>query len=531
MKNLFFLIIFLFLIFCGPPKPEKMPEPINIYQEFSKKEIQQMLESENWQDRSTAILYIQQKKWTDFNETLTKLLKNDPSSGVRQIAAITLSEFQYQPALPIIINLLKQPKLNSKESINIQYLIDSISNYGSFLGLKETLFYLNDNDLIVRLSVVKALEKCSESLNLNQKKELGDIILNYAKKNRDSDKHRTYAMAIGRIQYSPGESYLIQLLKGDEPSNTKAAAILALGKIKSKKSIPLLIPYLKQYPDKLGENAYLALKEIKDKSMINPIFSLLDTEKIEIQLLIVDILAEINEPIIAQIAYKKLQEKNPQNLASLSLLLGKLKYEKAQKDIEELLLNQNTPNRELIAQSLGWMQNKKAIPSLIKVLQEKEGEGRYGAAWSLGVLEAQEALPYLLKTSQSKDKKLAMLSIEALGHLKSSESLSVLEKLIDDPSLQLYALNTIGEIPDAKALNILKKIAKEKGEKSHIAIEILSKRDDTNIIDTLIDILKDTDTEDIKAKILYNALQRKTKKDYITKNQWLEWYDIEYKKH
>ncbi|GIX41827.1 MAG: hypothetical protein KatS3mg129_1560 [Leptospiraceae bacterium] len=526
------IIFFLFFIvpFCGPPKPDKMPEPNNIYQEFSKNEIQEMLNSEKWQLRSTAILYIQQKKWNDLTNKLMDLLKNDSSSAVRQIAALTLSEFQHKEALPIILQLLKHPELTSKEKINITYLIDAIANYCDYNSLKEITYYLNDDDLIVRLHIVNALEKCNNLLNLSQKNEIGKILLSLAQKNQNPDKHRTYAMALGRIQYKPAESYLLKLLQMDQPSNTKAASILALGKIKSIKSIPLLISYLKTYPDKLGENSFIALKEIRNKAIINPIFPLLDTETKEIQLLVVDILAEINHPSIGDIAYSKLKENNSKNIGALCLLLGKLKYEKALEDIKSILLNKNSPDREIIAKSLGWMQNKEVVPILIQVLQENDGEGRYGAAWSLGILEAKEALPYLIKTAQSNDKKLAILSIEALGHIKSKEALPVLEKLTIDSATQIYALNTIGEIPGEEALEILTKFAKQKGEISHIAIEVLSNRKEPEVVDILIDILKNTNTEDIKAKIIYKALQRKTKKDFITKNQWLEWYNLEYKK-
>jgi len=529
MKKILPLIFFLFC-FCGPPKPDKMPEPNPIYQEYTKEEIQSMLESNDWQVRSSAVLYIQQKKWYEFSPKVLELLKKDPSAPVRQIAALTLSEFQYKQALPIIVSILKNPQLNSKEVVDISFLVDAISNYCDFNALKETIPLLAKDELTLRLHVVKAIEKCSDSLNHFQKNEMGKIILSDALNNRDSDKHRTYAMALGRIRYKEAESYFLKLLESNEPSNTKAAAILALGKIKSIRAIPYLANFLKTYPDKLGENAYIALKEIQDKAITKAIFPFFESEAKDIQLLVVDILVETNDPSLPITAYNKFKEKNPKNIAALSLLLGKLKYEPAIKDIEEILLNSQMPDREIIAQSLGWMQNKSVIPTLIQVLQEKEGEGRYGAAWSLGVLEAKEALPYLLKTAQSNDRKLAILSIEALGHIKSSEALPVLEKLAQSPTTQIYALNTIGEISDPKAIEILKKYAKQKGEISHIAIEVLSKRPEPVVIDILIEILKETDTEDIKAKILYGALQRKTKKDYISKNQWLQWYDIEYQK-
>ncbi len=531
MKKPSILITFfiVFHLLCGPPKPETMPEPINIYHEYTKEEIENMLKSTLWQERSTAVLYIQQKHWKDFSPTLLHLLKHDPSSAVRQIAAITLSDFEYQPALPIILELIKNPNVTN-EAINVQYLIDAVSKFKDFRAIYEITDFLNDEDLVVRLHVVNALETANNFLNPNQKNQIGAKVLQHAQKNNDPEKHRTYAMALGRLQYKNSESYLLNLLNGNEPSNTKAAAILALGKIKSKNAIPLLIQYLKTYPDKLSENSYIALKEINDPVIIEKIFPLFDTEKKEIQLLVVDILAEIKSEQTKKIAYKKFKENNQNNIATLSLLLGKLKYKEATKEIETLLLNQQSPDREIIAQSLGWMQDRSAIPTLIYVLQEKEGEGRYGAAWSLGVLEAHESLPYLLQTARSSDKKLSILSIEALGHLKSKESLPILEQLAENPTTQLYAINAIGEIPGQEALNILKKFAKRKGEISHISIEVLSNRSEKEIIDILIEILKETSTEDIKAKILYKSLQRKTQKDYISKNQWIEWYHQIYKK-
>lgn len=533
MKNIdkIYFLLFVLSFYCGPPEPKSMPEPINIYHEFSKEEIQNMLKSEHWQERSTAVLYIQKNHWKDFSETLLKILKNDPSAPVRQITAITLADFQYKPALPIILNLLKNPQITEQEQINPQYLIDAITKFKDPMAIYPIIEFLNDDDLVTRLYVVNALEKASNFLTRNQKYDIGSKILFYAQRNQDSEKHRTFAMALGRIEYKNSESYLLNLLTKNEPSHTKAAAILALGKIRSKNAIPLLIQYLKTYPDKLSENSYIALKEIKDPIIVNKIVPLFDSETKEIQLLVVDVLAEIQGEQTKNIAYKKFKEYKENNIGPLSLLLGKLKYKEATKEIETLLLNPKSPDREMIAQSLGWMQNKSSIPVLIQVLQESDGEGRYGAAWSLGVLEAQEALPYLLKTAQSSDKKLSILSIEALGHLKSSDSLQVLEELAKKSSTQLYALNAIGEIPDKEALKILKKFAKRKGEVSHIAIEVLSHRNEQEIIDILIEILKETSTEEAKAKILYKSLQRKTQRDYMSKNQWLQWYQIEYKKN
>ncbi|MFN3605366.1 MAG: HEAT repeat domain-containing protein [Leptonema sp. (in: bacteria)] len=505
-----------------------MPEPINIYQSYTVEELEKMLNSQYWVDRSNAIVYIQQKHLEEFTEKIFNLLQKDPSSSVRQISALTLGDFQYKKAIPIILYLIKNPQLNSNEAIDINFLIDAISKFKDFSSIKEILFLLDDEDLTKRLKIVKLLEETSNLFTSNQKMELGKIVLDNAIKNQNSDKARTYAMALGRLNYQPSETYLIQLLKNQkELENTKAAAILALGKIKSKHSIPLLFDFLKQYPSKVSENSYLALKEMKDTSAIDPSFALLEKEKLEIQLLLVDILSEIPHESVKEKAYALFIKKDTRTIVALSLLLGKLKYTKATKEIEEILKNKSIENREILAQSLGWMQDKSAIPTLIEVLQEKEGDGRYGAAWSLGILEAKEALPYLLKTAKSTDQKLSILSVEALGHLKDPKSLEVLEDLLDNKNLQIYAIESITYTPGKESLKLLKKYAQKEGEVSYLAIEGLSKRDEKEVIEILIEILRKTDTEDIKAKLLYKALQRKTKKDYITKNQWLEWYQLD----
>ncbi len=529
-KSLLTISFIHFLLFnCGPPKPNTMPEPIDIYQSYTKEELTKMLNSDSWIERSSAVLYIQKNFLKEFTKQIFIMLQKDPSSSVRQISALALADFGFYEAIPTLLFLLKNPKLESGEVIDVVFLIDAIGKFKDYNSIKKIIVFLKDDDSTKRLKIVKILEESEEFLTNYQKDELGKIILNDAMMNKDQEKSRTYAMALGRLKYKPAEEYLLNLLRNpDEFENTKAASILALGKIKSTKSIPILFEYLKNYPSKLSENSYIALKEIKDKRIVEPSFNLIQKERLEVQLLLVDILTEIPEESIKEKAYSLFRKKNKNSLASLSLLLGKLKYKKATKEIEEILKDKTLQNREIIAQSLGWMQDHSAIPTLIEVLQEKEGEGRYGAAWSLGVLEAQEATPYLIKMAKSKDQKLAILSIEALGHIKDPDSLDVLEDLIKDKNKRMYAIDTLTYFPNSKALYILKKYAFKEGEVSHLAIEALSKREEKEVVPILIKILKNTDTESIKAKLLYKALQRKTKKDYITKNQWIEWYNNTY---
>lgn len=202
--RLIFLLLFLFF-WCGPPKPDTMPEPIDIYIRYSNEELEKMLNSNQWIDRSNAILYIQQNQIKGFTNKIYLLLQKDPNASVRQISALTLADFHYKPAVPIILQLLKKPQINSEEKIDINFLLEAIGKFKDYNAIKEVLFYLNDDDLTRRLRIIKILEENSNDFSISQRNELGKIILSYAIKNQDSDKARTFAMALGRIQYKLAE--------------------------------------------------------------------------------------------------------------------------------------------------------------------------------------------------------------------------------------------------------------------------------------------------------------------------------------
>ncbi|MBW7858963.1 MAG: HEAT repeat domain-containing protein, partial [Leptonema sp. (in: Bacteria)] len=227
------LITFL-LVSCGPPMPEttstnEIEIPIR-----SVNELQKAIESNEWTERSDAILDIQRQNEKSFTAKLLQLISTDPSPAVRQIAILTLADWQVKQSLPVLVQLLNNPKISSTDSVDPTFLIDAATRFPDPSTANAVARYLNDNELSRRLYAVRALEEIQSG---------GSVVLQMAKSNTDSDKARSYAMALGKLKYKPAESYLLQQLKSPAQT-TQAAAILALGRIGSKQAVSPLVKIL-----------------------------------------------------------------------------------------------------------------------------------------------------------------------------------------------------------------------------------------------------------------------------------------------
>jgi len=503
-----YLILMLSLfsqIFCGPPKPDSNID--TSVQMRSLQEILKDLKSENWNTRSLAIAEITTNRYKEAVIEVRKFL-NDPSPIVQSTAAICLGEFQDTTSLEKILELF------SVKEIPKENLLDALKRMKDPRGAKAILPFLNSEDPTLRLLAVDALQE----INF---RSIGQEILKMAKQNKDPQKDKTYAMILGKLEVKEAEDYLIQVAQREKESPTLAAALLALGRIKSKKSIPILTKALAENFPKGRENASLSLKAIKEKTSLPFLYPYLKSSDLELRYLTVEILSEIPDPQTTKVIEEILSANDKNFYGAACLLAGQLQLKNLRPRIETILQDSTTPERESIAQALGWMKDKSSIPVLLKVLEEKSGEGRYGAAWSLGILEAKEALDALLKAANSSDQKLANLAIESIGHLKMEESIPFLEKILEkDKNKSLFILSSISVIPTSKASQVLLKYAKSQDPILYKpAIEFLGQRKDKTTVKPLVEILKQNEGD--KNKILVSALNSITGKKIPTAAEWL----------
>ncbi|EMO07279.1 HEAT repeat protein [Leptospira interrogans serovar Icterohaemorrhagiae str. Verdun HP] len=165
----------------------------------------------------------------------------------------------------------------------------------------------------------------------------------------------------------------------------------------------------------------------------------------------------------------------------------------------------------------------------MNVLKESEGEGRYGAVWSLGVLQATEVLDDLIAASKSKDSKLSLLAIEALGFLGSPKALSTLTALAEkNPDSSSIIVSAIASIPGEESRKVLEDFAQKKNVSlQQVAISELGERKERASIPVLMKILHEN--EEVSFKLLMLSLSSITGKNFHSRNEWLNWYKLNFK--
>ncbi|MCP5502025.1 MAG: HEAT repeat domain-containing protein [Leptospiraceae bacterium] len=513
MKEVF-ILIFIFISFCGPPKPlSRSSTSIASTANLTEEEITKKLHSPIWTERSGILVEIQRIEGRKFIPEIRKLLDTDPEAAVRGTAALVLSHFQDETSCIRIARMLEEDKVVSPE-----ILLDALSKFSEPKVVKYILPFMEDDSNTRRLLAMKALIRNQATFEKNS-------ILKMANQNTDPQKAKTYAMLIGNLKIKEGESYLIKLANNSSPSPTLAAAYLALGRIQSQKAIPILVNALKANFPKGIENAELALIKIASPKVNRLVLPLLNNEQEELKIIASNILAEIPDVITAEVVLSRLQKKESKLIPYLTFILGKYKYTKARTRIEEFLLDTTLPGREKIAQSLGWMGESQSVPTLLKVLKEEEGEGRYGAVWALGILEAKEALEPLKNAVESSDRKLSLLAIQALSSLRLEDSLNVLEKKTKEKESAYFAYSAIANIPGQKALDILHEGAKKSDSSMRrAAFQAMEQRKDGQSIPFLISQLE-KEGESQNRSLIIAALNHITGEKIYQVQDWKIWWE------
>lgn len=505
MKYYYFIVIIGIIgVACcsGPP----MPEPTELELNSPGKSIEQILEelkSPLVGDRRNAVLECLEYSYKECVPLLRKLIK-DPDPGVRSVSAIALGEFQDKSSLVSIISLKKDPEIFPET------ILDALGRMQAPEAGSAMVEYLENPNHTIRLLAVEALKNCKAY-------SVAPQILSMAQKNKDPEKAKTYAMALGHLKYKPAEDYLIQLVQSSEDGPTKAAAILALGRVGSRKATPILTQALVGNFPKGRENAYQSLLITKDPSSFSDLVKALSHPDKEVRFFAASALGPLDSPAHREVLRKQFQEAiNSKEksivLAPSAMVLGEWKDELSRPLIEQALLDPSNPDREELARSLGWMGNPASEEVLLKVLNETSGEGRYGAAWALGFVGGERSVKALLQKSRSSDRKLAMLSIEALGHLKSPLSVSELVKAAKDDNLAPFAIPSLSSIPGEEARKELESLAKSKKPiQSKLAIEALGQRGDKQSEPILIELTQSKDAEIRKiARLALKQLQSKS---------------------
>ncbi|TGM10820.1 HEAT repeat domain-containing protein [Leptospira selangorensis] len=503
----------------GPPRPDLLPE-IQEEEVPSLEQVVSDLKSQNPRTRAQAILELASRNERKFIPIGREWMRSSEEI-TKGPAILALGIWKDRTSLPEILNFL-----HPKSGIDIGTVLEAIARMEDPQAGNRVANLLNQEDSNIRLLAVDTLVR----INARQS---GKIILAFARSNKDTDKAKTFVMALGKLNVIEAEDYLIDLASHSEPGPTLAATYLALGKIRSKKSISLLVKALQADFDKGRENSTIALVDIKDPKILPLVLPILENQDKEIRYRAADVLIGVPDPGFSIRILEVLTKGKTLAKAPASHVLGRIKFSKAREEIEKTLLDSNIPDREIIAQSLGYLGDKKSIPVLVKVLQEDQTEARYGAVWALGAIGSEEGLPYVEEACKSKDQKLAKIASESLGMIASPKSISLLDKKTEDfPDLAPITLAAITSIPGEESRKILEKYAESENINLHqVAVSQLGAKKDPASVPVLIKLLQENSTSRNR-KLIVSALRSVTGLKFASKNEWVNWYIVNFsKKH
>ncbi|MEM7182311.1 MAG: HEAT repeat domain-containing protein [Spirochaetota bacterium] len=508
----------LFSFSCkGPEKPQELPVPVKQV-ELPLEQLVQNLDSPQWRDRSSAILTLARKGHKQSIAKIRILLGSDKNAAVRGTAALALARFSDRDSAVPIAKMLAEDKEVAKD-----ILLSALKT----LQVRETASYivpvLNYGNHVERLQAVEALASINN-------KSVAPQILQLAKKHSslqkaNTSKLKTYIMVLGKLEYRPAGSFIIEVAKKQPPSPALAAAYLALGRLKYSSGSDVLVKAIGKKFVKGRENAVISLQNLGDSKVNDELYLYLSSSQKEVQQAAATVIAFFPRRATSQKILKLLQTGRENVIGVSAFILGRHKYTLARKTMETFLQDRQKPSREALATALGWIGNRQSIPILESVLQEEKGEGRYGAAIALGIMRSEKSLPLLEKVALAGDSRLRQLAVESMAMLASPKSLPFLQEMTNkSPKMAVFTLTAIASIPGEKSLQVLLTFAKSQDiAVQRASLQAIAQKKDTGATATVIEILRVSKGEIAKNAMF--ALRGITKQSFVTKNEWLNWYN------
>jgi len=273
-----------------------------------------------------------------------------------------------------------------------------------------------------------------------------------------------------------------------EDLEVRQAAVIALGRIGDRESVPVLIDTLNRNPELLVVTAG-ALAKIGDHRAFEPLLGFLGHTDPGARIAIIGALNSIGHPDMARRMHAFLRDPDPLTRASACQIAGYFGYPQCMDEllaccgdpvedvrrvaVEQLpfvetdkafemarnaLLNDTPRVRAGAAKAMGRMVHPQAPSLLFGALQDADAWVRYFATRSLADLGATEAVNALSALAQADPAgHVRINAVKALGRIDGPETAGLVISLVDDPDEDLVeaALSALGRLNDPRADKIL----------------------------------------------------------------------------
>uniref|UniRef100_A0A7C4AIG0 HEAT repeat domain-containing protein n=1 Tax=Thermodesulfovibrio aggregans TaxID=86166 RepID=A0A7C4AIG0_9BACT len=436
-----------------------------------------------------------------FNPSVILPLLKDKNSNVRASAARVIGEHGYREGIPALIDSLKDEEwvvfyvLHALAQLKAEQAIDAIGEL--LLSTDSLLIRAEAIDTLGKIGSKKVAEPLLKYFPLATKDEKKEIvkaliaigiipdgqnlkeeILSIFKEQEWDEKHIAlkgikltnlteavpfiveeagaldpscfdYEEKIQVLQETllsiDSEEELISLIEKNKLKyRAKAFVIETLGKLRSKKAIPILIRLLDDVKRDIRIASAKALGEIGDREASQPLIKkTIEDEDANVRKAAIKALGIIRAPEAYKVLIKALdREIYPDIIETIVSALISI-------DQEKFLKNLKSYKRE-IKQALAGLTY--SIDILNMLVQCEDKEVRKAALYGLGRLATEEAISKILEFIKSEDRELKKAAIVALGEANfcSDELFQCLED--KDPWVRYFAVKSVHKASDPQIL-------------------------------------------------------------------------------
>ncbi|MGM0452378.1 MAG: HEAT repeat domain-containing protein [Thermodesulfobacteriota bacterium] len=478
-------------------------------------EVQKALKSDKWRKRTHALLALGKLGDPSHVSTVVNAVKTDEHPAVKNCAVIALGDLQAESAVSLLLKLLDADRSAGRVLPKKRLIIQSLGKIGDSRAVKPLCKnLLAERGKQIRTEIAEALIRIGDPA--------ASRILIGAEQNRGFP-YIQAAEIIGEMPAKDAEAFLRPLL--DNPrSPVKNAAAVALSRVGTEKSLPMILDRFADADQHLQENIAEALVAIDSEKAVAPLCKHLTDEK-QTAMAAANALSRMTADTIAPKVYSKMKA-NPEINGPAAYILGRKKYGPAADTLRSRLRQADQAGQDQMAEALGRIGDRKSIDLLIKVAQRDNRQGSAGAIWALGHLKVQKAVPVLLEVLETRDRRLTAPAIFALGEIGDRAAAKPLIDLYYESGMRYQlqiglALSNIGgpDVMDFIRTNI--ESSSEKRQK--MAAYVMLKTENKAIIDQAIQLL-DHPSKTIR-RYAKGALKNNTGLPYDTVEQWRKWVE------
>jgi HEAT repeat protein len=381
-------------------------------------------------------------------------LIHDPSPEVRAEAAAAIGRLGDEDAAMLLFELLGDENEIIQESA-----MGALARMPPQEVVPLLLQALASPEVVVRI-------RAAETLGLLREPDTAPALMALSRDPRENVR-RAALKALGEID-APGVAALLRSAVQDESSLVRQQAVLSLGKREDVETAQDLLPLLDDPDPKMRFVTLRALGQIRNPDVVPRVIPFLADARKELRFAAVEALGAIRAAAAAR---------------PLMAILG---------DADRNL-------RRAAAESLGSVGDPQAVPPLLLALEDEHWSVRCAAAAALGRIRSPKATPALLARLADDDATVRRAVVTALGDVGDSRAAGALAQALQDPGLQVTALEALRRMGLAALPEIERSFPASTPEARRLLVDLVGKIEDRRARRLLLSALADA-SPDVRAE-------------------------------